>query len=250
MPDLRLLPRERPLVVLVAVTLVLSAVSMLVVDRPLALWLKTDLDPDLRGFFATVTDIGLAKYWFTPAVLGLLVSLVATRYSLTVAAHERWKSRAQAGAYALAVLSVSGILVNLIKFVIGRLRPRYLFESGAYGVEPFNASMGMNSFPSGHTQAIVAAMLVLYFLWPRHALLYLLVAVVIGLSRVMITVHYPSDVLAGAVLSIVVAVVLRRVWLDRGWTVQLAPWPPAEKKDRIQGMRPESREETPTRHTP
>jgi len=50
------------------------------------------------------------------------------------------------------------LLVNLLKYLIGRIRPRHLFEQGLYGFSPLNTQWGMNSFPSGHSQAIFAAM--------------------------------------------------------------------------------------------
>jgi undecaprenyl-diphosphatase len=61
------------------------------------------------------------------------------------------------------------------------------------------------SFPSGHAATSFAAAVLLSFVAPRLAPAFLLLAVAIGFSRVYVGVHYPLDVLAGALLGAGVA---------------------------------------------
>jgi membrane-associated phospholipid phosphatase len=75
----------------------------------------------------------------------------------------------------------------------------------------------MNSFPSGHSQAAFAAMTALLIIFPRHAALWLTIAVLVALSRVVTTVHYLSDAVAGSWLAICVTVALARAFRARGW---------------------------------
>lgn len=92
----------------------------------------------------------------------------------------------------------AGVLNMVAKAFFGRVRPR-LWES----VAPETTL----SFPSGHamgSMALVAALVVL--LWPtkwRYPMLGLgaVFVVMVGLSRIYLGVHYPSDVLAGWVAS-------------------------------------------------
>ena len=58
------------------------------------------------------------------------------------------------------------------------------------------------SFPSGHTGVSFAAVSVLYFSRNRLRFPALTLAVLIGFSRLYLYVHYPTDVLAGAVLGV------------------------------------------------
>jgi len=67
------------------------------------------------------------------------------------------------------------------------------------------------SFPSGHTLHAVMATVVSAALLPAVAPLFLLAAVVIAASRVVLGVHYPSDVLAGAALGGLLSSVLLAV---------------------------------------
>jgi undecaprenyl-diphosphatase len=61
-----------------------------------------------------------------------------------------------------------------------------------------------SSFPAGHASTAFAGAVFLSFVVPRLAPLFVLLAALIGLSRVYVGVHYPTDVLAGALLGSVV----------------------------------------------
>ena len=64
------------------------------------------------------------------------------------------------------------------------------------------------SFPSGHTATSFACASVLAFLVPRAAPLAYLLAAAIGYSRLYVGVHWPTDVIAGAALGTVTALLL------------------------------------------
>jgi undecaprenyl-diphosphatase len=68
--------------------------------------------------------------------------------------------------------------------------------------EPLGHVPGDPSFPSGHTAIAFAAATVLTYFRPRLASAFFLLAVAIGFSRVYVGVHYPLDVLGGAVLGL------------------------------------------------
>jgi undecaprenyl-diphosphatase len=65
------------------------------------------------------------------------------------------------------------------------------------------------SFPSGHAATSFAAATVLSVARPRWAPAFYLLALAIGFSRVYVGVHYPLDIVGGAVLGIGVATALR-----------------------------------------
>ena len=105
------------------------------------------------------------------------------------------------GAAILVAESVSGML----KVAIERNRP----PVSPPVPEPLLESPSTFSFPSGHATvsfacATVLALAVPRLRWPLYAL-----AALIAFSRVYVGVHYPFDVLAGAVLGIGIAIALR-----------------------------------------
>jgi undecaprenyl-diphosphatase len=69
------------------------------------------------------------------------------------------------------------------------------------------------SFPSGHAATSFAGATILSLAFPRLALPLLVLALGVGFSRIYVGVHYPLDIVGGAVLGAVVAIALR--WLVR-----------------------------------
>jgi undecaprenyl-diphosphatase len=64
------------------------------------------------------------------------------------------------------------------------------------------ASLYERSFPSGHAQAAFGTATYVSLVYPRLAVPAAVVAVLIGVSRIYLGVHFPIDVLAGALLGI------------------------------------------------
>ncbi len=106
----------------------------------------------------------------------------------------------------LESLILANVLANALKGAAGRSRPWQ--EDGADDWAPFS---GKTSFPSGHATTAFALMTpwVLYFDHPA-AWLTIGVATVSSLSRVTLRFHWPSDVLAGALIGSSVS-----IWLSR-----------------------------------
>jgi undecaprenyl-diphosphatase len=100
-------------------------------------------------------------------------------------------------------LMVASLLSGGMKDLVGRVRPSLADPAlGALVALPGDAS-----FPSGHAASAFAAAGVVAALHPRLRIWVLALAASIGVSRVYLGVHYPSDVLAGAALGLMVAAV-------------------------------------------
>jgi undecaprenyl-diphosphatase len=65
------------------------------------------------------------------------------------------------------------------------------------------------SFPSGHAATSFAAATMLSFAFPRFAPALLVLAAAVAFSRVYVGVHYPLDILGGAVLGSLMAIAIR-----------------------------------------
>ncbi len=102
----------------------------------------------------------------------------------------------------LVAVAVSDLLAEAGKLVVQRHRP---FET------QIGPHSNAHSFPSGHTATSFAAATVLSVYAPRWRVPFFLLASLIGLSRIYNGMHYPTDVLAGAVLGVLVAVVVLQV---------------------------------------
>jgi membrane-associated phospholipid phosphatase len=103
-----------------------------------------------------------------------------------------------------------GIAYTMLKWMVGRHRPviaiaPFAFHPFAHGLKGLiHAESGL-SFPSGHTALAFATATCLTVALPRWALLFLGVAVSVGVERVLENAHYLSDVVAGAGVGILCA---------------------------------------------
>ena len=108
-------------------------------------------------------------------------------------------------------LAIGAIAVNLwLKVVIARPRPYADPQSIFYPIWLAHGSHIESdfSFPSGHTNAAFAAMVPVFWLGnKRWSWLALVFAVLMGISRVHLMVHYPSDVLCGAVTGTIAGII-------------------------------------------
>lgn len=118
----------------------------------------------------------------------------------------------------LSVIFSNGILKN----IIARPRPQDTISALCILIRrPRDFS-----FPSGHTSSSFAAAVILLQTAPLWlGVLSLIIAVLIAFSRIYLGVHYPSDVVCGAVLGIIfgaAALLLLRFILESGWLLQKA----------------------------
>jgi membrane-associated phospholipid phosphatase len=111
----------------------------------------------------------------------------------------------QAGIESLLAHGCVGILVNGLKHLIGRPRPR-LTHSGEWQWWP-SWDSGLDSFPSGHTSATFAVATVLARHWPRAAWVGYGLATWVAMSRVWRGSHFATDVVAGMVAGSIVGAI-------------------------------------------
>jgi undecaprenyl-diphosphatase len=154
---------------------------------------------------------------------------ISRKHSPQLAAVSRWVSHSGDGIYyfligiilatvepvfgnsflltGLLAFSIELPLYILLKNSIKRRRPNDVITEFVAFLIPSDKF----SFPSGHTAGAFVMATLVSFYYPTFALLAYTLASVIGFSRVLLGVHFPSDILAGALLgslSTIVAVFL------------------------------------------
>jgi lipid A 4'-phosphatase len=189
------------LVFVAAATMLLVAISIRAVDRPLALFFHAR-DHDLRALFEFTGRLGLTYGYLT--IFGL--AFVALHWGGVSPRLQQFALplRALSGipAFLFVSIAASGVIVDVLKIVFGRARPKLLFQSDVYGFAWLMWRPDHWSFPSGHSATIVALTTALWFLWPQNQLFYILVAAIVCISRVVVGAHYLADSLAGALIAI------------------------------------------------
>lgn len=111
-------------------------------------------------------------------------------------------------ALVLGLLSIT-VVVQALKHLIGRARPGITDSLLVIGP---TLRPGYDSFPSGHTTAAFAFAFMLSQYYPRYRIFFYAFAVIAALDRINVHFHFPSDVIAGAILGIFVSkAVLTRI---------------------------------------
>lgn len=188
----------RPMTVLTLLTLLVVGVKVFEdvikqesgpIDQAILWFVRQNLPPSLLGVFNAVTWTGAAIFLVpaTAAVCGLLF----------VRRHQR-------EAVFLAVTMAGGwALTYAVKSLVGRARPELWSTTWHWG----------SSFPSGHTLSTAAfataLTLIASRIWPPSHRVALPLAVLwvslMGLSRMVLGVHWPTDVLAAVCVGIFIA---------------------------------------------
>jgi membrane-associated phospholipid phosphatase len=117
--------------------------------------------------------------------------------------------------------------VRLLKVLAGRPRP-YAVLGGGSGTEWIGPTWqsAFHSFPSGHAADVItgAIFATLLWRWPKSSVWWLL-AVLVAASRVALARHYPSDVLAGALLAGAASFTIVRIWVIPRLSLQVGESP-------------------------
>lgn len=154
-------------------------------DEAVLLFIQEYIRVDvLNGFWKAVTFLA-DKGWFWLGVSFLLLFFKRTR---------------AAGAASLVSIAICFCITNLVlKGCVARPRPDAVMDA----IVPLIKTPRDYSFPSGHTTVSFAGALVCYRMLPRrYGIPALVLAGLIGFSRLYLGVHFPSDVLGGFLVAL------------------------------------------------
>jgi undecaprenyl-diphosphatase len=167
-----------------------------------------------------LTDFGKDAY-----VLGSLAAALFAVAIISAALREtsrarllRFAMRLQFLFFAVLVPVLAG---ELIKWMVGRGRPFVGGKANAFNFEPFTGTEAYASFPSAHAITSAALAFAVAAVWPRARGVMIVYAVLIAASRLVLLAHHPSDVIAGALIGVVGAMLVRYWFAARrlGFTI-------------------------------
>ncbi len=160
------------------------------IDEQIILWIQAHMvNPIWTKMMVFLSTLGNHGMIFI--ALGILLLLFGIRY----------KNLLYAGIRLFLCLGTTALVCNVIlKPYVARLRP-YDVLGFPIVVPP----LADYSFPSGHTSAAFAAATAIYAYHKKWGIVAYIFAVCMGISRLYLGVHFPSDVLMGGILGFVMA---------------------------------------------
>jgi len=156
---------------------------------------KTLANPFTDYFMPFITDINHWKIFYLIMFLYLMIGAGK-------------KGRIVGIVLILLVITSDQLSSNLIKHTFERVRPCNVLQ----GVHLLVGATQSFSFPSSHAVNNFAGAVVLSHFYPKFRISFYTGAFLMAVSRIFVGVHYPSDVLGGTVIGIVVGLFFVFLW--------------------------------------
>jgi membrane-associated phospholipid phosphatase len=191
-----------------------AAAAMFFLDAPAVEWAH-HLPRGMVDAFEQITNAGLSGWYLIPSgVIVLLLAALASprlpRFTwgvLTTLA-------ARAGFFFLAI-AVPGLVTTFFKHLLGRARPYIELAGHPFTFIGLNLDSNYESLPSGHATTAASVAVAIGALFPRTRWVMWLYVLIIMFSRIVLMAHHVSDVLAGALVGTLFAVLVRRWFAAR-----------------------------------
>lgn len=207
------------------------AVAMLLLDST-ALGLEQRLPYAFVETFEYITDLGLSGWFLWPTGILLLALALTDSPDLPRIMRSVLASIGVRVGFLFLAIAVPGLFVAIVKRMIGRERP-WVPNHDIWNYTPFDWRADYASFPSGHATTAFAAAVAIGAIWPKARPYLWSYAVVIAASRIIVSAHHPSDVVAGAIVGAFGAILVRNwfaarrlgFWVTSNGAVKALPGP-------------------------
>lgn len=178
--------------------LVVDIVFVRYLDVPLLYFFKINQDIPILTTVSTLLGTYFATTWW------LIAGIIATGLGFFMGQSAQKPRTLPLFSWGVMVTG-TWIITAVIKCILARYRPIELFSNDLYGFHLFSLKHDFTSMPSGHATLTFAGMFALLRLSKKPWLAPILLgfALIISLSRLIISAHYTSDVISGAYLGIV-----------------------------------------------
>ncbi len=163
----------------------------------------------LKEFFTKVTELGSSSLYFIVSFVGIIFLYINKKFKIVFIKNNK-KLINFFISFIIYLLTI-GIVTQIIKHLVGRPRPNYTNFEDSFSFNFFTFDSNFHSFPSGHSSTIFMVCFVLCTALPKLKYFFYFLASIVAFSRVIVGAHFFTDILAGALLALIVFKVLNTV---------------------------------------
>ena len=162
-----------------------------------------NLNSQTKSLFETLTHFGDSLYYFIPIiVIWSAIKIIKNKNEILLTISDIF-------IFIFFNILLSGIVVQILKHILGRPRPSEFHLYNYSTPALFNFDSSWHSFPSGHTATIFAFIFCLLVLFPKIKNILITLGIIIASTRVIVGAHYVSDIFGGILVAYISTILLR-----------------------------------------
>lgn len=201
--------------ILLCITVAGVIASIMYFDLILADYFNQDDLKKVYYYSREITNIGYSIHYFLLALFGIIFSkwvYPRSQYLKFKVSTEQNTNINQWSVFLIKALLLIGILLNLLKVLVGRQRPHAAAEFYNLNFDMFIFNSHWHSFPSGHAQVMLTVATVALLIWPKQKYIFLMLAGIFSLTRITIHQHFLSDIIIGGFMGHILTLWLYNLW--------------------------------------
>ncbi len=162
-----------------------------------------------------ITNVGYSSHYIILSLALLIASRFFSKYIGYLNRNPRVRLLVeQWSLFLLKALLAAGVVVQLIKPLVGRRRP-HVTENPELLFNHFTTDAHWHSFPSGHTQVLITVATVLALIWPKARWFFGALGLLLAFTRVATYQHFFSDYIGGILAGYLVTLWVYYKWPPR-----------------------------------
>jgi undecaprenyl-diphosphatase len=161
-----------------------------------------------ENLFRLINDLGKQHTFFNPVFIFIAEYMVVF---LTLAVLTFWFSRVYKNRIMVICGSITFVIAEIFGKIAGKIHSNHQPFAELSNVNQLIEKAVDNSFPSDHTILFFSFCVTFCMIRGARGYFWIVLALLVGISRIWVGVHYPADILVGAMISIGTALIVFRI---------------------------------------